>query len=238
MANGKKAAVLGAARQFYRQAVSPAKAVFFFAAVQVAPTAAFLPAAGSVYQPTVFVEKTVGGQQTSIVISGRGLPEMRGITFTCAYYVPHASIMDAIVSSPQPATAISVFVDTAASSLSISIHAASTVLLPDNGRIAVFKISNPSTGSAWPLKVVKAVMIDNQGAGIAVTVSTNTSVMSFGGRAGGYGAAADVAAARPCRAELFEMNGRKISGSGRRFAPGCYLHNISRSNMTTAVSIR
>ena len=237
MATGNYRAAPAAARLFIKQGNATAKAVFFLAAVLFALQALICPAPGCASGPAVFVEKTVGGQQTSIVLSGSALPEMRGITFTCTYSVSHASIMNAIVSSPQPATALSVLVDSAASSLSVSIRAASTLLLPDKARILVFKIDNPSTGGLWPLKVVKAVVTDKQGAAVEVPVSTNTAIINYGNRAGGFTAGGDRSEAPSGRAVLIEINGRKVSDV-RRSAPGAYVKSIGSANMRGFSTIR
>jgi hypothetical protein len=234
MLKRKKMAAALAASLFFKRVIASAKAAFFFVMVFFIMQAVFFPAFSAASGPAVFVEKAIGAQQTSIFISGSGLPEMRRITFTCTYSISHASIMGAIVSSPQPATAISVHVDTTASSLSVSISAASTIILPDNSRMVVLKLNNPSTGVAWPLTVVKALMIDKQGAGVEVPVSMKTSLI----RNGGYVAGADRTQMRTARVTLFEITGRKISDSRRRAAPGCYLKNISCANKALAVSIR
>jgi hypothetical protein len=229
--NGTAAAV--AACPFSKKIFLSAKAALIYAAFFfIAQACIFSPAFSSASSPAVFVEKEIGAQQMSIFISGSGLPEMHKITFTCTYSVPHASIMDAIVSSPQPATAISVFVDTMASSLSVSINAASTILLPDNSRMVVLKLNNPSTGAAWPLMVVKALIIDNQNTSFEVPVSIKSSTVSYNGTGNAY------AQARRGEARLFDISGRKISNSMRQTAAGFHLKTINHEYKARIVLIR
>jgi hypothetical protein len=224
---------------FFIKGVASTKAAFFYAAVFFIVQAGILrPAFSSVSGPSVFVEKAIGTQQMSIIISGSGLPEMRKITFNCTYSVPHASIMDAIVSSPQPATAISVHVDTTTSSLSVSINAASTLLLPANGRMVVLKINNPSTGAAWPLTVVKAIVIDKQNTSVEVPVLIKTSTMNFGGRTGDNATQNDLVQTQWGNIVLFDISGRKISNSMRQTAPGCHLKTLHYKYKARIVSIR
>ncbi len=184
--------------------------------------------------PVVTVEKVVEAQQTTFIICGFSLPEMRRITLTCTYSVPHASIMDAIVSLPQPATAVSVLVDTAASSLSVSIHAVSTLLLPDNARVLVLKMNEPTGGVAGTLTFVKALVIDKQGASSEPPIVVKSSAAGKSVPAAGR----RVAAARTGRVMLFEMNGRRVANSGQRSAPGCYCKSVGRASATGVISVR
>jgi hypothetical protein len=185
-------------------------------------------------EPIVLVEKTIEAQQTKFVLSGAGLPEIRSITFSCTYTVPKALIMDAIVSSPQPATAVSVLVDTIASSMSISIHAVSTLLLPDKAPIVIFKINTPTTAASWFLSFVKAIIIDKQGAVVELPILNHTS----GVQKLAYPSVSLNTPIHADRAILFSLNGRKASGSGKRNAAGYYLKSMGLAYTTVIVSVR
>ena len=227
MLKGKNTAAFVAARPILKKLAATAIAAFFYGIVLLNDQKA---EAG----PAVFVEKTIAAQQTSIFISGSGLPEMRRITFSCTYSVPRASIMDAIVSSPQPATAISVLVDTAASSLSVSISATSTILLPDNARMVVLKMNNPSTGGVWPITVVKALMIDKQGASSEIPVTVKASIIGNVTPIAGYGRMQF----RNVSGTFFEINGRKVSGCIGRATPGYYLKSIGSAGTVATLVVR
>ena len=184
--------------------------------------------------PAVYVEKAIETQQVKFVISSSGLPEMRSISFVCTYAVPHVTIMDAIVSSPQPSTAISVLVDTAASSFSVSIHAVSTLLPPDKAPIVILKINDVTPGVSWPLAFVKAIIIDKQGAIAELPVTIKTSL----------------AEKFPCfsvsqntrisagRVILFSLNGRKTTNYAQRNAAGCYLTSMGSAYKKEIISVR
>jgi hypothetical protein len=238
MSKKKGKAATKAACLFLNKTVATANTAFFYAVIFYLMQVILFPGFISASGPAVFVEKAIGAQQMSIFISGARLPEMRKITFTCTYSIPHASIMDAIVSSPQPATAISVLVDTTTSSLSISINAASTILLPDNAHMVVLKMNSPPTGAAWPLMVVKALMIDKQNASVEVPVSINTSTIRYGGSAGNYAIKNDHVQTHWGEVALFDLSGRKISNSMRQIAPGCHLKTINTEYNSRIVSIR
>jgi hypothetical protein len=174
----------------------------------------------AVSTPAIFVEKTVSGGQTKIVISGSALPEMRGIAFACTYSVSAALIMDAILASPQPATALSVLVDTSKSSILISVRAASTLLPAENAGLVEFKMSAPVTGGSWPLTVTKATVTDKQGAVAEIPVTVKASVMENGPPA------ADCALRHApfAAGSFYAVNGRKLVGGEREVARGMYLN--------------
>jgi hypothetical protein len=188
------------------------------------------------FGPAVFVEKTFDAQLIKITVSGSGLPEMRGITFTCGYSVSHASIMDAIVASPQPKTALSVIVDSAASSMSIAIRAASTILLADGAPIVAIKMTG-TTNAAWPLTIIKAIVVDKQGASSQLPISNKASV-----KENGVPKLADVSGCLNARVQdaasvFFDAGGRKVSGCKRRCAPGYYLKTF-RTAATRILLVR
>jgi hypothetical protein len=172
--------------------------------------------------PAVFVEKTVDAQLIKITVSGSGLPELRGITFTCGYSVSHASIMDAIIASPQPNTALSVIVDSAASSMSIAILAASTILLADGAPIVAIKITGTANAD-WPLTIIKAIAVDKQGAYTQLPISIKASVRENGGPKLADAAGYLNARQQDALSGFFDVSGRKVSGCKRRCAPGYYL---------------
>ena len=173
----------------------------------------------AVGSPTVFVERTIAAQQAKYVLSGVSLPEMRSITFSCVFTAPQASIMDAIVSSPQPGTAVSVVVDTAASSMSISIRAVSSLLPADKSPIVIFTMNNLISGASWPITFAKALIIDKQGASVELPILAKTSAVE---RFACPSAFQDMQMP-PGRVILFSLNGRRASEGVNRNATGYYL---------------
>jgi|WetSurMetagenome_2_1015567.scaffolds.fasta_scaffold298095_2 hypothetical protein len=172
--------------------------------------------------PGIFVEKSVNAQQTKFILSGSSLPELRSITFACTYAVSNAAIMDAIVSSPQPATVVSVLVDTATASLSVSIHAVSTLQLPNNGSILVFKINSQFVGATGPITFTKASIIDKQGAASEFPVVIKTSISGDVM----FGPASPAGRVQIGRMTLCEINGRKISNSAQHTGSGFYCKSV------------
>jgi hypothetical protein len=172
--------------------------------------------------PAVFVEKTFDARSITITVSGSGLPEMRGITFTCGYSVSHASIMDAMVASPQPKTALSVIVDSAASSMSIAVLAASTILLADGAPIVAITMTGTANAD-WPLTMIKAIAVDKQGASTQLPISIKASVRENGGPKLADAAGCLNARRQEAVSGFFDVRGRKVSGCTRRCAPGYYL---------------
>jgi len=187
--------------------------------------------------PGVLVERTVAASLTAITVSGSNLPEIRSITFTCAYSVPHASIMNAIVSSPQPKTVLSVMVDTAVSSLSIAVRAASTILIANGTPILTIRMSGESNQD-WPLTVIKAIVVDKQGLSSPLPISLNASLVQ-NSRPGAADAVDRLSAqAMEAASVYFDAGGRKISGLTRRYATGYYLNNLDKQSGKTHFLIR
>ena len=186
--------------------------------------------------PVVFVEKTFDARSITITVSGSGLPELRGITFTCAYAVSHASIMDAIVASPQPKTALSVIVDSAASSMSIAILAASTILLADGAPIVAITITGTAT-AGWPLTIIKAIAVDRQGASTQLPISIKASVREKRGPRLADAAGCLNARRKEAVSVFFDVSGSKVSGCTRRRAPGYYLKTF-RPAVTRILVVR
>jgi hypothetical protein len=172
--------------------------------------------------PAVFVEKTFDEHSITITVSGSGLPEMRGITFTCSYSISHASIMEAMVASPQPKTALSVIVDSAASSMSIAILAASTILLADGSPIVAITMTGIAN-AGWPLTIIKAIAVDKQGASTQLPISIKASVRENGGPKLADAPGRLNAGQQNAVSGFFDVSGRKVSSCKRRCAPGYYL---------------
>jgi hypothetical protein len=168
---------------------------------------------------------------------------MRGITFACTYSVSSALIMEAIISSPQPATAFSVSVDTAKSSMSISVRAASTMRPADNAGLVVLKINADASGAPWPLTVTKATMADKQGAvsEIPVTVKASIAPIPEALRPSGFRApwlSGVEVRKQDAGPALFDCGGRKVSGIDRLPARGFFVQSVGRTRFAAAVRIR
>jgi hypothetical protein len=125
--------------------------------------------------PLFVVEKATDGQRLTMTVTCSQIPELKSITFTCSYTVPKAMLMEAIVSSPQPGTALTVRVDSATATLSITIRATTTITPAENARILVLKIPGAATIITDGLTVTKATFSDKNGAPTPATIITKTT---------------------------------------------------------------
>jgi hypothetical protein len=102
---------------------------------------------------------------------------MKSLSLKCTYALSHAVIMDAIVASLQPKTAIAVSVDSSAKSLTITLRATTTLTPPASADMVLLKIFQASENT-WPITVVKAEITDRQGALSQVPVSSANAAIA------------------------------------------------------------
>jgi hypothetical protein len=180
-------------------------------------TIVFFSLKAAVSAPLFLVEKAIDKQQMTVSVSGSQLPELKSITFSCSYDLSGISLMEAIVSSPLPATSLAVQVDTAASTLSITLHATTTVTPADNARIVLLRIPVALTVEAADFNITKGVIIDKQGTSAEITIDNKTiRVRSFF-----PSSIASVRQSTAGSAAVYGIDGRKVSGAMQKRAC-CY----------------
>lgn len=102
-------------------------------------------------QPVISTIVSTNEAITIFTVSGRDLPELKRISFTCTSQLPLAVIMDAIIATPVPAAVINVQVDRESGSLHIILVATTTVTIPSNATLFTLKmpVSTAADGSSF-----------------------------------------------------------------------------------------
>lgn len=128
--------------------------------------------------PKLFVKQLSGAGLYTLTVSGTGLPELQSIAVHCSYSVPRSVIVDALASTPLPASAISVRIDTTTSVVAITIAAAKTVSIRDDATILLLKLASPEGGNT-PLSAKKAVLVDKEGTSTEVPIDIASLRLPF-----------------------------------------------------------
>lgn len=194
----------------------------------------FFSMKAAISEPLFIVEKALEPSRMTVTVICSQIPELKNVTFTCSYTVPKASLMDAIISSPQPGAALSVLVDTATSTLSITIQATTTVIPAENARIILLKIPVTAPFEAADFTVTKAVFTDKNGTPATATVNNRLTginasfpaVASFS-RQHSVGSTA-----------IYRIDGRKASGRLRKQACGMNISLRNGSSVASLISVR
>jgi len=127
-------------------------------------------------EPAISVNKSSDQGRLTVNMNGSGLPEIKSITLTCTFDLQRIALMDAIISSPLPATGISAYVDASDSSLVITVQATTTMVVADNALFV--KLLIPVTvqqGSESAFTLLTAEYIDASGTGRTAAITTTAS---------------------------------------------------------------
>ena len=125
-------------------------------------------AAGS---PAVNVGISSADRKVTVTIDGSGFPEIKNARFICSYNPLTLKAIDAVISSPVPATALSALLDTSGHTLAIVVNAASTVTITEGMRIVNLRIPTDSRQQEFFFTVDTALLIDKNGTSISAVIN-------------------------------------------------------------------
>ncbi|MBN1576681.1 MAG: hypothetical protein JW913_09030 [Chitinispirillaceae bacterium] len=183
--------------------------------------------------PAVTVGTSFSQEVMTVTMTASAFPELRSVTFDCAYDPQRISIMDGVVGSPLPATALGVAVDTAAHSLRLMITAASTVTVGDGKTLVTLlaPMESPETGNVFTVSEV--AITDKNGTVVNATIHSTAVDLSrpaFAPPRSAMRKAGDVMG--------LQLNGRRFFRDRNGAVPGYIVRRTGHAAMSGMILIR
>lgn len=131
-------------------------------------------------EPEINVNSSFSQEKFTITLSGKQISEIQGLEFTCEYDTAYVAILESVLSSPLPGTALSVIVDEEMFTLSVVIQAVAAINVADGDPVFITSFYSKKQGqiSAYDcLNFTKAYIIDKNGNRVEAVIDTgNTEV--------------------------------------------------------------
>ncbi|MBN1759216.1 MAG: hypothetical protein JW863_12900 [Chitinispirillaceae bacterium] len=178
--------------------------------------------------PSLACSSTVNQDLLCVSITGSELPELLSITVNCTYDPERVVLMDAIISSPLPSTAFSALIDTAATSLAVSVNATGTLQITDGSTIVALKIplaASEEGDNAFTLS--SAAFTDVSGETHAVPVGSTAVAAPPLYRAG----TTPAKQTRNAFSGVLLLNGKRGNRTSARSAPGYIIRSAPDGTM-------
>lgn len=181
--------------------------------------------------PKLIVKQLSGAGLYTLTVSGTGLPEVQSITVQCSYSVSRSVIVDALASTPLPASAISVRIDSTTSVVLVTIAAAKAVSIKDDATILLLKMASPEGGSA-PISAKKATLVDKGGTSTEVPIDVASSCIPVT-----LNNIYTIESAAPFKEnQTYQLDGRV--NTGLRHSSGCLIISRSSLRMNKLIDVR